>query len=57
MASTITEVEKRKVLELVLWDRIKRPEDTACASFFLASGKASFMTGRTVHINGGESIF
>ena len=33
--------------------RIGQPEDIANVAVFLASGKSSFMTGQTVHANGG----
>ncbi len=57
MTSAVTEDEKRKALELVPLGRFGRPEDIAHASVFLASDKASFITGQTVHINGGEAMF
>jgi 3-oxoacyl-[acyl-carrier protein] reductase len=31
-----------------------QPEDIANVAVFLASGKSSFMTGQTVHANGGS---
>ncbi len=57
MTSAVTEDAKRKALELVPLGRFGRPEDIAHASVFLASDKASFITGQTVHINGGEAMF
>ena len=57
MTSAVTEDEKRKALELVPLGRFGRPEDIAHAAVFLASDKASFITGQTLHINGGEAMF
>ena len=57
MTSAVTEAEKRKALELVPLGRFGRPEDIAHAAVFLASDKASFITGQTLHINGGEAMF
>ena len=33
--------------------RMGRPEEIAAVAVFLASDKSSFMTGQTVHANGG----
>ena len=30
-----------------------KPEDVAAATVFLASGEASYVTGETIHVNGG----
>ena len=57
MTSAVTEEEKMKALELVPLGRFGRPEDIAHAAVFLASDKASFITGQTLHINGGEAMF
>jgi 3-oxoacyl-[acyl-carrier protein] reductase len=57
MTSNVTAEEKRKALELLPLRRFGQPEDIAYATAFLASDKASFMTGQTMHINGGEAMF
>jgi len=37
--------------------RIAQPEDIAGAALFLASGAASFVTGHTLHVNGGSYLY
>jgi NAD(P)-dependent dehydrogenase (short-subunit alcohol dehydrogenase family) len=37
--------------------RLGRPEEIAQAIVFLASSKASFLTGEIVHVNGGKTAF
>jgi 3-oxoacyl-[acyl-carrier protein] reductase len=54
MTSGMTPAEKRKALRLVPLRRIGQPEDIAHLAAFLASEKASFITGQTIHVNGGE---
>jgi 3-oxoacyl-[acyl-carrier protein] reductase len=49
--------EKRKALELIPLGRIRQPGDIAYAAAFLASNPASFITGQTIHLNGGEAMF
>ena len=57
MTSNVTGDEKRKALEFVPLGRFGRPEDVAHAAVFLASDKASYITGQTIHVNGGEAMF
>jgi len=57
MTSAVKEEEKGKALELVPLGRFGQPDDVGHAAVFLASDKASFITGQTVHINGGEAMF
>jgi 3-oxoacyl-[acyl-carrier protein] reductase len=57
MTSGATEDEKKKALEFVPLGRFGRPEDIAHAAVFLASDNASYITGQTLHINGGEAMF
>jgi len=56
MTSGITPEEKAKALELIPLRRMGQPEDIAHAATFLASEKASFITGQTIHVNGGEAL-
>ncbi|HVH80874.1 MAG TPA: 3-oxoacyl-ACP reductase family protein [Stellaceae bacterium] len=37
--------------------RIAEPEDIARAAVFLASGQAGFVTGHTLHVNGGSYLY
>ena len=56
MTSGISPREKREALELVPLRRMGQPEDVAHVAAFLASEKASFITGQTIHVNGGEAM-
>jgi 3-oxoacyl-[acyl-carrier protein] reductase len=56
MTSGMTSEEKKKALELVPLRRMGQPEDIAHVATFLASEKASFITGQTIHVNGGEAL-
>ena len=37
--------------------RIGQPADIAHAALFLVSPKASFITGETIHVNGGQGLY
>ncbi len=56
MTSGMTSEEKNKALGLVPLRRMGQPEDVAHVAAFLASEKASFITGQTIHVNGGEAM-
>jgi 3-oxoacyl-[acyl-carrier protein] reductase len=48
-----TEDELREMASLIPLGRMGQPEDIAALAVFLASEKSAFMTGQTVHANGG----
>ncbi len=57
----MTQVLSDKLRELVLsrvpLGRLGRPEEVAAAIAFLASDEAAYITGHTLHINGGLAMF
>jgi 3-oxoacyl-[acyl-carrier protein] reductase len=53
MTDVLTEEQKKALLANVPLGRLGAPEDVAEAVAFLASPKASYITGTTVHVNGG----
>jgi len=57
MTAGTTAEEMKKALELVPLGRIGKPSDIAHVAVFLASEKASYITGQTLHVNGGEAMF
>jgi len=57
MTSGATPDEKKKALQLIPLGRMGQPADIAHTAVFLASDKASFITGQTIHVNGGEAMF
>jgi len=56
MTAGTTAAEMKKALELVPLGRIGQPRDIAYVAAFLASDKASYITGQTMHVNGGEAM-
>jgi len=57
MTASATDEQRRRELELVPLGRIGQPEDIAYTAVFLASERAGFITGQTIHVNGGEAMF
>jgi 3-oxoacyl-[acyl-carrier protein] reductase len=53
MARTLTEVQRAAVLPQIPLGRLGLPEEVAHAVAFLASPRAAYITGATLHINGG----
>lgn len=54
MTNTLPAEVKEKILQLIPLKRLGRPEEVADAVSFLASDKATFITGSTIHVNGGQ---
>lgn len=54
MTSGVVGEQKRKAMEHVPLHRMGQPAEIGYAAAFLASDKASFITGQTIHVNGGE---
>ncbi|MGA3108434.1 MAG: 3-oxoacyl-ACP reductase family protein [Candidatus Bathyarchaeia archaeon] len=57
MTSGTVGEERKKALEKIPMGRMGRPQEVGFVAAFLASEKASFITGQTIHINGGEAMF
>ncbi len=57
MTSASTAEQRKKEIQLIPLGRIGQPSDIAYAAAFLASDRASFITGQTIHVNGGEALF
>ena len=51
-----TDAELREMAKAIPAGRMGRPEEIAGLAVFLASDKAAYMTGQTVHINGGTYL-
>lgn len=54
MTSALPPDVKEKILQLIPLKRLGRPEEVADAVSFLASDRATFITGSTIHVNGGQ---
>jgi len=57
MTAGASREDRKKALELIPLGRIGQPEDIAYAAVFLASDRATFITGQTLNVNGGEAMF
>ena len=51
-----SEAELAEMARAIPLGRMAQPEDIARAAVFLASDSASFMTGQTIHVNGGSYL-
>ena len=53
MTRSLTEEQKQYILSKIPSQRMGQPEDIAAIVCFLASAAAGYITGETVHVNGG----
>ncbi len=53
MTKVLSEDQRKSLLERIPMQRLGHPEDIANAVVFLASDLASYITGQTLHVNGG----
>jgi 3-oxoacyl-[acyl-carrier protein] reductase len=57
MTSEVVGERLKRALKLVPLGRMGQPAEIGYVAAFLASDKASFITGQTVHVNGGEAMY
>ncbi|MGH8275735.1 MAG: SDR family oxidoreductase, partial [Steroidobacteraceae bacterium] len=53
MTRSLTETQRSALLERVPLARLGTPEEIAAAVLFLVSPRAGYITGETLHVNGG----
>jgi 3-oxoacyl-[acyl-carrier protein] reductase len=53
MTRTLTGAQREKLIERIPLGRLGLPDDVAHAATFLASREAGYITGATLHVNGG----
>ncbi len=57
MTDRLTEDQQNKILKKIPASRFGLPSDVASACIYLSSDEASFITGSTLHVNGGMGMF
>ena len=56
MTDTLSDDQKARILEIVPAGRLGESEEIAAGALYLASEEASYVTGQTLHINGGMAM-
>ncbi|MEM1379214.1 MAG: 3-oxoacyl-[acyl-carrier-protein] reductase [Pseudomonadota bacterium] len=56
MTEALTDDQKGKINEAIPAGRMGTPEDIAAAAAYLASDQAAYVTGQTLHVNGGMAM-
>jgi 3-oxoacyl-[acyl-carrier protein] reductase len=56
MTEALTEAQRGKLLEAIPLGRMGAPDDVAAAVAYLASNEAAWVTGATLHVNGGMAM-
>jgi 3-oxoacyl-[acyl-carrier protein] reductase len=56
MTDTLTDEQKSRIAAAIPLGRIGAPEEVASGVLFLASDEARYITGQTLHINGGMAM-
>ena len=57
MTDKLTEDQQNQILKNIPVSRFGLPRDVASACIYLSSDEASFVTGSTLHVNGGMAMF
>ena len=56
MTENLSDDQKRNLTARIPAGRLGEPQDIAGACVFLASDEASYVTGQTLHVNGGMAM-
>ena len=57
MTEKLTDDQKAAILAQVPAGRMGEPGEIAAAVLYLASAEAAYVTGATLHVNGGMAMF
>jgi 3-oxoacyl-[acyl-carrier protein] reductase len=56
MTDALTDKQKESILARVPAGRLGEPDDIAAGALYLASNEGAYVTGQTLHINGGMAM-
>ena len=56
MTSDLSEEQKKSIMDKIPLNRIGQPKDVANCVKFLASDMSEYITGQTIHVNGGLAM-
>jgi 3-oxoacyl-[acyl-carrier protein] reductase len=56
MTDKLTEDQRARILAAIPMGRLGAPDDIAAAALYLASPEAAYVTGQTLHVNGGMAM-
>lgn len=56
MTDALTDEQRAKIAERIPAARLGAADDVAAAAVYLASNEASYVTGQTIHVNGGMAM-
>ena len=56
MTNKLNDKQKETIISAIPMKKIGTSDDVAAAAIYLASDEASFVTGQTLHVNGGMAM-
>jgi len=56
MTDVLSDDQKSRILQIVPAGRFGEPAEIAAGTLYLASEEAAYVTGQTLHINGGMAM-
>jgi 3-oxoacyl-[acyl-carrier protein] reductase len=56
MTDALNDKQRESILKAVPAAKLGTPEDIAAACVYLASNEAAYVTGQTLHVNGGMAM-
>ncbi|MFX5526304.1 SDR family oxidoreductase, partial [Acinetobacter baumannii] len=57
MTDALNDKQRETILAKVPAAKLGSPEDIAAAAVYLSSNEAGYVTGQTLHVNGGMAMF
>jgi 3-oxoacyl-[acyl-carrier protein] reductase len=57
MTDVLTDDQKARINQNIPLGRMGSPDDIAAGALYLASDAAAYVTGQTLHINGGMAMY